>query len=137
MGSPHFARIRGDVLKIMAAVPPGRVVSFAGIGAHLDVAPRHVAYILAMLSDEEKAAIPWHRAVTEEGTPGTGGERQRALLVAEGAGFDEEDRVTDLDARRVEVASLPHGVPKGTRPPDAPKPRRGRGEPTAREQIRR
>jgi methylated-DNA-protein-cysteine methyltransferase-like protein len=142
MGSPFFARIKADVLKIVASVPEGRVVSFADLGAHLDVAPRHVAYILAVLPDAEKAALPWHRAVTAEGTPGTPrsgaeGESQRALLMAEGAAFDGEDRITDFIARQVAVADLPHGVARQTRPVDAPKPRRGRGVPTAREMSRR
>ena len=129
MGSPFFARIRGDVLKIVASVPAGRVVSFADLGAHLDVAPRHVADILAMLPEPEKATKPWHRAVTEEGTlgapkSGADGEGQRTLLAAEGATFDEEGRITDFAARRVAVAELPHGVAKQTRPADAPQPRR-------------
>lgn len=129
MGSPFFARIKADVLKIVASVPAGRVVSFAGIGAHLDVAPRHVAYILAMLPDAEKATTPWHRAVTEEGTlgapkAGADGEGQRSLLAAEGATFDEEGRITDFASRQVAVETLDHGVPKQTRPADAPQPRR-------------
>jgi methylated-DNA-protein-cysteine methyltransferase-like protein len=131
MGSPFFARIKGDVLRIVAAVPPGRVVSFADIGAHLDVMPRHVAYILATLSDIEKATLPWHRAVAADGTlgvpkSGAGGESQRTLLAAEGAAFDPEGRITDFLARCAAVASLAHGVPKQTRPAEAPKPRRRR-----------
>lgn len=127
MGSPFFARIKADVLAIVATVPQGRLVTFADIGAHLDVMPRHVAYILAQLTEIEKATLPWHRAVTAEGTlgvpkSGAGGENQRALLAAEGAAFDPEGRITDFAARRVAVALLPHGVPQQTRPADAPVP---------------
>jgi methylated-DNA-protein-cysteine methyltransferase-like protein len=127
MPSPFFARIKADVLAIVAAVPQGRVVTFADVGAHLDVMPRHVAYILAQLSEMEKATLPWHRAVTAEGTlgvpkSGAGGESQRALLAAEGAAFDPDGRISDFVARRAEVAALPHGVPKQTRPADAPAP---------------
>jgi methylated-DNA-protein-cysteine methyltransferase-like protein len=129
MGSPFFARIKGDVLRIVAAVPEGRVVTCADVGAHLDVVPRHVAYILSMLSEMEKATLPWHRAVAADGTPGVpksgaGGETQRTLLAAEGAAFDPDGRITDFVARRAEVASLPHGVPKQSRPADAPRPAR-------------
>jgi methylated-DNA-protein-cysteine methyltransferase-like protein len=105
------------------------VVSFADVGRHLDVAPRHVAYILAMLDPIEAATLPWHRAVTAEGmlgTPKSGpdGAPQRALLAAEGAAFDAHGRITDFVARQVAVADLPHGVPKQTRPVDAPAPAR-------------
>lgn len=134
MGSPFFARIKGDVLRVVASVPAGRVVTYADIGGHLDVMPRHVAYILAQLSEMEKATLPWHRAVTAEGAlgvpkAGADGTSQHALLVAEGAAFDPDGRVTDFVARQVEVAALPHGVPRQTRPADAPvtpsrKPRR-------------
>ena len=126
--SPFFARIKGDVTRIVAAVPAGRMVTFADVGAHLDVAPRHVAYILVTLADIEAATLPWHRAVTAEGTLGSpksgpDGATQRALLAAEGAAFDPTGRITDLVARQVAVAALPHGVPRQARPADAPAPR--------------
>jgi methylated-DNA-protein-cysteine methyltransferase-like protein len=129
MGSPFFARIKADVLRIVAAIPQGRVATYAAIGAHLDVMPRHVAYILATLSDIEKATLPWHRVVAADGTTGVAkhgadGTPQRALLAAEGATFDPEGRITDAVAREVTVAALPHGVPRQTRPSDAPKRRR-------------
>jgi methylated-DNA-protein-cysteine methyltransferase-like protein len=131
MGSPFFARIKRDVLAIMDAVPPGRVVTFADIGAHLDVAPRHVAYILATLSDIEAATLPWHRAVAADGTlgvpkSGADGRPQRALLAAEGAAFDAAGRITDFVARQVAVAGLAHCVPQQARPAEAPQARRRR-----------
>ncbi|MBK1658326.1 MGMT family protein [Paracraurococcus ruber] len=130
-GSPHFARIKADVLRIMASVPAGQVVSFADIGTHLDVMPRHVAYILATLPDIEKATLPWWRAVAADGSLGTpkrapDGTTQAALLAAEG--------VMDPAAALVAVAALPHGVQRQTRPaitPAAP-PRRRRSPRSAR-----
>lgn len=91
--SPLFARIKADVLTIVASTPEGAVVAFRDIGAHQDVMPRHVAYILKMLDAEERAGFPADRVVAK----------------AEGA---------------LEVASLPHGVPMQTRPPNAPVSRR-------------
>jgi methylated-DNA-protein-cysteine methyltransferase-like protein len=131
MPSPFFARIKADVLRMVAAVPPGRVVTFADMGAHLDVVPRHVAYILATLSEIEKATLPWHRAVAADGRlgvpkAGADGAPQRALLAAEGAAFDPDGRIADFVARRVEVASLPHGVARQVRPAEAPRARRHR-----------
>jgi methylated-DNA-protein-cysteine methyltransferase related protein len=125
MASPFFARVKADVLRIVAAVPAGRVVTFADVGAHLDVMPRHVAYILSTLTEIEAATLPWHRAVAADGRlgvpkSGADGTPQRALLAAEGIAFDPDGRITDFVARQIEVAALPHGVAKQTRPADAP-----------------
>ena len=35
--SPFFARIKADVLTIVASIPEGEVLTFRDIGAHLDV----------------------------------------------------------------------------------------------------
>jgi methylated-DNA-protein-cysteine methyltransferase-like protein len=124
-GSPFFARIKADVLRILGAVPEGHVVTFADVGAHLDVAPRHVAYIAATLTEMEKATLPWHRAVAADGSLGTpkrgaGGEAQAVLLAAEGITLDTAGRIAGFAARRIAVADVPHGVPPQTRPPEAP-----------------
>lgn len=126
-GSAAYARIRRDVLAITAAIPAGRVVTHAAIGAHLDVVPRHVAYILAMLTAEEKDALPWHRVVGADGavrTPRPGATSQASLLLADGVSLGPDGRVSDLALRVADVAALPHGVPKQTRPAVAPSRRR-------------
>ncbi|UPY38134.1 MGMT family protein [Sediminicoccus sp. KRV36] len=87
--SPFFARIKADVLSIVANIPEGEVVTFRDIGAHLDVMPRHVAYILKMLDAEERAAFPAGRVVAS-------------------------------DAAALDVARLPHGVPRQSGPANAP-----------------
>lgn len=94
-GSPFFARIRGDVLAILRAVPPGAAVSYADIGAWLDVPARHVAYILKMLPDPEAEGVDPERAVA----------------------------ATSRHPNLLPVAALDHGVPRQTRPADAPVPR--------------
>ncbi|WPB86228.1 hypothetical protein [Sediminicoccus rosea] len=91
--SPFFARIKADVLTIVASIPEGGVVTFRDIGAHLDVMPRHVAYILKMLDAEERAAFPAGRVVAKA-------------------------------ADALDVAALPHGVPRQQRPANAPASRR-------------
>jgi methylated-DNA-protein-cysteine methyltransferase-like protein len=63
--SPFFARIKADVLTIVASIPEGQVLTFRDIGAHLDVMPRHVAYILKMLDAGERAAFPADRVVAK------------------------------------------------------------------------
>jgi methylated-DNA-protein-cysteine methyltransferase-like protein len=116
--SPFFARIQRDVLAIIASVPEGQLVTFAEVGAHLDVMPRHVAYLMAMLDGPERDLIPWHRAVAADGRVER--EAQRAALAAEGHAFDPDGRVSGFLARVVAVATLPHGVAPQTRPADAP-----------------
>lgn len=127
-GSPFFARIKADVLRILAAVPAGRLVSFRDVGAHLDVMPRHVAYILATLRPEEAEALPWHRGVPADGRLGAAATvpRQRGRLEAEGIAFAPDGRIADFEARLVPVAALPHGVPAQRRPASAPAPARRR-----------
>lgn len=119
-GSAAFARIKGDVLAIVRAVPPGKLVSFAAIGAHLDIVPRHAAYILATLDPDEVLTVPWHRAMAADGR--LGGKRaaeQAALLADEGLAL-RGLRVIDPEAVLRAVTDLPHGVPQQRRPGSDP-----------------
>jgi len=113
-GSPHYARIRADVLAIAAHVPRGALVSFAAVGAHLDVMPRHVAYILAMLDGPDRDRLPWHRLVPRDGRVAKAA--QRDLLEAEGFAFHEDGRIAGFPAQLVDVDRLKHGVPAQRRP---------------------
>lgn len=127
--SPFFARIKSDVVRIMQAVPHGRLVTFFDIGRHLDVAPRHAAYILARLDPDERSVVPWHRAVAEDGRAsdakgGAEGSTQRDLLVGDGLTIVADGRILDFEARLIAVAALDSGVPAQIRPPDAPVARR-------------
>ena len=98
--SPAFIRIKADVLSIVRDVPRGRVCTYAAIGRHPDVMARHVAYILATLTDAERPGVPWHRVVAESGAlnriaHGRGAE-QRAALEAEGGAVTPKGVVADL-----------------------------------------
>ncbi len=100
--SAAFIRIKADVLGIVRDVPRGRVCTFAAIGRHLDVMARHVAYILATLTDDERPGVPWHRVVAESGainrTRHGRGDEQRASLEAEGVAVSAKGEVSDLAA---------------------------------------
>lgn len=113
--SDAFARIKADILAIIRSVPEGAVVTFTAIGAHLDVAPRHAAYILATLAGGQDEAFPWHRAVAADGAllSGPRGARQAVLLAAEGHVITRGK--LDGLAAVVDVAALDHGVAKQTR----------------------
>ncbi|MCU0987199.1 MAG: MGMT family protein, partial [Acetobacteraceae bacterium] len=118
--SDAFARIKADILAIIRAVPEGAVVTFSAIGAHLDVAPRHAAYILATLAGGQDEAFPWHRAVAADGAllSGPRGARQAVLLAEEGHAVTRGK--LDGLAAVVELSALPHGVAKQTRPEATP-----------------
>jgi methylated-DNA-protein-cysteine methyltransferase related protein len=123
--SPFFARIKRDVLAIIASIPPGRLVTFKDIAGHLDLQARQVAYILAMLDDADKARLPWFRAVPENGTLATTqsnsfGITQAELLRMDGIEVMPDGRVLQLARRLDAVALLPHAVPIQSRPADAP-----------------
>jgi methylated-DNA-protein-cysteine methyltransferase-like protein len=121
--SAAFERIQGDVLKIAAAIPVGKVTTFRAIGVHLDVMPRHVAYILALLPSDERALLPWHRVVADDGRIGrpnnpASAAAQATLLRDEGIAIDHHC-VTDLDRVFFAVNEASTGVPPGLRPPNA------------------
>jgi methylated-DNA-protein-cysteine methyltransferase related protein len=124
-GSPFYARIKGDVLTIVAGIPKGKVCTFSSIGEHLDVVPRHIAYILSTLEPLEKVQYPWHRVVGNDGNLGKPksaetGESQSDLLALDGV-FVVDNSIAGLFAERfVECARLKSGVKKQTRPIDAP-----------------
>lgn len=108
--SSAYARIKGDVLTLVRAIPKGRVATFDAIGKHLDVMPRHVAYILTKLTEPEREIVPWHRIVAKGGAIGCGSQRdqQFALLVREGVVVSPAGIVQDL--ARFAVAEFPPPV---------------------------
>jgi methylated-DNA-protein-cysteine methyltransferase related protein len=136
-GSPFFARIERDVFAIVASVPAGRIVTFAAVGAYLDVMPRHVAYLLAR-ENAELSGIPWHRAVPHNdkvagaklvgvGKPGRT-RLQAERLTSEGVVVAANGAIVDFEVKQIAPVNLSHGVQRQLRPADAPiaKPRASR-----------
>ncbi len=124
-GSPFFARIKAQVLQLTAAVLPGRVCTHQSMGEHLDVMPRHVAYILSQLADHEKMVYPWHRVVSADGSLGAAklnpdGTPQAELLRQEGLLVSGNRLASSMALVFVPAAQLPSGLPPQTRPADAP-----------------
>jgi methylated-DNA-protein-cysteine methyltransferase related protein len=120
--SPFFARIKEDILAIVAHIPEARLTTFVAIGNHLDVMPRHVAYILSTLEDEKKAILPWYRVVGDGGALGkpkfgADGIQQAELLKSEGIAIHKM-AVIDLLKYFIAVEDLASGVPKQSRPAD-------------------
>ncbi len=118
--SAAFIRIKADVLNIVAAIPEGRVSTYRSIGAHLDVMPRHVAYILTMLTADEKARLPWYRVVADGGALGVpkfdhSGRSQAERLQAEGIDVLGKAIRFGFSAAMIEAGDLMSGVPKQRR----------------------
>lgn len=98
--APLFYR---RVYELVRRVPPGRVATYGQIAALLGspMAARAVGYALSHLP--EGSDVPWQRVINREGAisaRGIGaapGDRQRALLEAEGHRFDASGRI-DLRA---------------------------------------
>ncbi|MBM5822053.1 MAG: hypothetical protein FJ082_06220 [Cyanobacteria bacterium K_Offshore_surface_m2_011] len=133
--SPFFARIREHVLQLTAAVPEGRICTFQSMGEYLDVLPRHVAYILSQLEDNEKFVYPWYRVVSGDGSLGSpkrnpDGTSQAELLRAEGILVSGNRIATSFEFAFVPAGQLQSGLPKQKRPPDAPAPRSRRSRST-------
>jgi methylated-DNA-protein-cysteine methyltransferase related protein len=119
--SPAFARIKDDVLQIVDAIPEGKLCTYRAIGEHLDVMPRHVAYILSQLKPQEKMIYPWHRVVSDDGSLGVvkrhaDGKTQAALLEAEGLVVSKNSVELKMVRAFVEVSALGSGVARQTRP---------------------
>lgn len=85
------------ILAAVRAIPEGWVRTYGDL---FPSAPRLTGTVLRLTADP---ALPWHRVVRADGSLAKG-ERQRALLDAEGVPFDEQGRVV------LAVARLPDHV---------------------------
>jgi methylated-DNA-protein-cysteine methyltransferase related protein len=112
--SAAFSRIKTQILTITSSIPVGRLCTYGSIGLHLDVMPRHVAYILTMLSPEEKDGIPWQRVVADGGVISapktTKAVEQIEYLAREGIEVNKAKKVIDFEAVFIAAADLNSGV---------------------------
>jgi methylated-DNA-protein-cysteine methyltransferase related protein len=97
-----FAQIKVGVIEITANIPVGRVTTYGAIGEHLNVMPRHVAYILTMLNIEEKLELPWYRVVADRGAISLGKLTARHhvqvdYLQQEGIHITTKNRIDNFD----------------------------------------
>jgi methylated-DNA-protein-cysteine methyltransferase-like protein len=98
-----FARIRAEVVRLVALIPSGKFTTYGSIAIHMNVIARHVATVLARLTPEESSALPWHRVVSANAriSPNMDpalARKQRRLLQAEGLRFDKDGYIQDADA---------------------------------------
>lgn len=124
--SAAFARIKSQVLTLTHSIPAGRVSTYRSLGEHLDVMPRHVAYILTTLKEEEKANLPWYRVVSEKGTISAPNpakaKAQIELLAAEGIEISPQKTILNFAAIFVAAPALASSIPPQTRSHPATEP---------------
>jgi len=101
--SVAFARIRAEVIRLVALIPHGKFTTYGSIAVHMNVVARHVAFVLSRLTPEESAALPWHRVVGAEAriSPNMDAalsRKQRARLRSEGMKIDARGFIQDCDA---------------------------------------
>lgn len=87
-----------QVYQVVRRIPPGKVATYGQIARLLGVphAARTVGWALHTIPEDRD--VPWQRVVNARGTisldvHGPGAAMQRALLEAEGVGFDEQGRI--------------------------------------------
>jgi methylated-DNA-protein-cysteine methyltransferase related protein len=119
--SPAFIRIKAQVLQIVAAIPYAKLTTFRSIGEHLDVVPRHVAYILTMLTIDEKIDYPWFRVVSDDaslGVPKHGADdrSQAELLLEEGLSVSGNSVKASFEQAFIPAGNLGSGIPQQIRP---------------------
>jgi methylated-DNA-protein-cysteine methyltransferase-like protein len=95
------ARFKAKFLAVLAAIPEGRVTTYGTLAQHLKVTPRHVAFLLAMLTVEESERLPWFRVVAANGVVsstklGAVGRRQIERLRSEGIAVTQRNKVEDF-----------------------------------------
>jgi methylated-DNA-protein-cysteine methyltransferase-like protein len=96
MSDPSAAARRTAIRAAVHDIPEGWVRTYGDL---CPSAPRLTGAVLRLAKDP---ALPWHRVVHADGSLAKG-ERQRALLDAEGVPFDARGRVV------LRVARLPAG----------------------------
>jgi methylated-DNA-protein-cysteine methyltransferase-like protein len=101
--STTFARIRAEVLRLVALIPEGKFTTYGSIAVHMNVVARHVATVFSRLTNEESKALPWHRVVSADAriSPNMDAKlaaKQKRLLKAEGLKIDGEGFIQDADA---------------------------------------
>ena len=101
--SSRLAQLKARVLAVVAAIPEGQVTTYGAIARRLQVTARQVAFVLARLTPEESAQLPWFRVVAANGVVstiklGTIGRRQIKCLRAEGVSVTVGNKVEDFDA---------------------------------------
>ncbi len=116
-GSPAFARIERDVLRIIASIPRGKVCTYTDAGACIDVPARHVAYICSRLDEATLASHPVHRMVNDKGMLPAKALSATGQLATEGV-VVQNGKVLGLQNLRYNPSAARPQLERTTRPPE-------------------
>lgn len=99
--STSRARLKERVLAVVIAIPEGRVSTYGTIAKHLRCTARQVAFVMARLTAEESASVPWFRVVAAGGVVSTTklgavGREQIRRLREEGLAVSLRNKVEDF-----------------------------------------
>lgn len=132
----EYTRINEHIVRVVCAVPYGRVTTVEAISHFLLVPAHHVTYLLARRPDTHGLAperpsnspphvswqpsVPWHRVLAHRGAIGrpfldANGRTQVQNLMAEGVAVDFRGRIGDFDARFFEITTASTGVTPNVR----------------------
>lgn len=110
-----YTRINDDILRVVRAIPPGRVTTVDAIAQFLSVSAHHVTYLLARRYDADRESSPWYRVLAHRGAIGrvhsdAQGRTQADLLAAEGVDVGYRGRITDFATRYFQPSTETTGV---------------------------
>jgi alkylated DNA nucleotide flippase Atl1 len=110
-----YTRINDDILRVVRAIPAGRVTTVDAIAQFLHVSTHHITYLLARRYASEREASPWHRVLAHRGAIGrvlfdAQGRSQAELLAAEGVAVGYRGRVADYASRYFQPSTETTGV---------------------------
>ncbi len=121
-----FQRIQRDVLRLCATIPPGRVCTYAELGAVIDVPARHVAYILSRLDTDTRMQYPLHRLVSPAGKLLGKADDAAQRLTREGLHV-QDDAVQDFADKLFIPSAISAAVERTTRPAEHTRMRQASG----------
>jgi methylated-DNA-protein-cysteine methyltransferase related protein len=105
-----FARIRAEVIRLVAMIPPGKFTTYGSIAVHMNIMARHVAFVMSRLTTEESQSLPWHRVVGADAriSPKMDAElaaSQKKRLETEGLQIDSKGFIQDDETHFHRVGS--------------------------------
>lgn len=112
--------LKARLAAALGAVPPGRVVGYGTLAAHLDCAPPLVVRMITALAPVERESLPWHRVVADGGAIGRHRwrEEQIARLAMEGVVVSPAGIVQDV--ARFRIAEVGVALERGGQPLQLP-----------------
>jgi methylated-DNA-protein-cysteine methyltransferase-like protein len=101
--SKAYLRIRAEVIRLVGLIPKGKFTTYGSIAVHMNVVALHVGTVMASLTEEESATLPWQRVVGSDARLSSKmskklSQLQRKRLEAEGLKIDRRGYIQDSDA---------------------------------------